>query len=510
MSVTSVAILCRSWVRSVLLPVLVVAFCGACTVGPLGPQSESFATPDHTVKPAGPPLPLPSPTEPPATPVPPTVALPTMTAMPPTATASVPSPTARPATATVPPAPSPPPPTPTVPPPPPTQPPPPTRPAPTATVPLPTATPEPAPTLVRPVRPAPGRYGLAAVASGFRRPLYLTAAPGDTAGRLFVVEQDGTIITVRDGRRQEPPFLDIRDRVHARANEQGLLSMAFDPDFAANGTFYVYYTDSRGATVVARYRLAPDNPAVADPGSEEIILRVDQPFSNHNGGLVLFGPDGYLYVGLGDGGSGGDPQGHGQDPRTLLGTILRVDVRRSSTYVVPPDNPFVGQSDRRSEIWAYGLRNPWRFSFDRLTGDLYIADVGQNAWEEVSFQRGEQQGWRELRLEGVRGLGAVPRPAARGADAADQRVRPSGRLLGDRRLRLPGPAATRARRQLPLWRLLHRVRLGADTAGRWRMGPYPAVRLQRPNHLLRRGCQRRGVRRGPSGYDLPCHGSGIG
>ena len=399
MSVTSVAILCRSWVRSVLLPVLVVAFCGACTVGPLGPQSESFATPDHTVKPAGPPLPLPSPTEPPATPVPPTVALPTMTAMPPTATASVPSPTARPATATVPPAPSPPPPTPTVPPPPPTQPPPPTRPAPTATVPLPTATPEPAPTLVRPVRPAPGRYGLAAVASGFRRPLYLTAAPGDTAGRLFVVEQDGTIITVRDGRRQEPPFLDIRDRVHARANEQGLLSMAFDPGFAANGTFYVYYTDSRGATVVARYRLAPNNPAVADPGSEEIVLRVDQPFSNHNGGLVLFGPDGYLYVGLGDGGSGGDPQGHGQDPRTLLGTILRVDVRRSSTYVVPPDNPFVGQSDRRSEIWAYGLRNPWRFSFDRLTGDLYIADVGQNAWEEVSFQRasskgGENYGWK--------------------------------------------------------------------------------------------------------------------
>ena len=393
MSVTSVAILCRSWVRSVLLPVLVVACLGACTVGLVEPEAGALATPDHTVKPAGPPLPLPSPTEPPATPVPPTVAPPTMTAVPPTATALQPSPTARPATATVPPVPSPPPPTPMAPPPPPTQ------PAPTATVPLPTATPEPAPTLVRLVRPAPGQYGLAAVASGFRRPLYLTAAPGDTDGRLFVVEQDGTIITVRDGRRQEPPFLDIRDRVHARANEQGLLSMAFDPGFAANGTFYVYYTDSRGDTVVARYRLAPDNPAVADPGSEEIVLRVDQPFSNHNGGLVLFGPDGYLYVGLGDGGSGGDPQGHGQDPRTLLGTILRVDVRRSSTYVVPPDNPFVGQSDRRSEIWAYGLRNPWRFSFDRLTGDLYIADVGQNAWEEVSFQRasskgGENYGWK--------------------------------------------------------------------------------------------------------------------
>lgn len=249
------------------------------------------------------------------------------------------------------------------------------------------------------MRPAPGQYGLTAVASGFRRPLYLTAAPGDTADRLFVVEQDGTIVTVRDGRRQEPLFLDIRDRVNARANEQGLLSVAFDPDFVTNGTFYVYYTDSRGATVVARYRLAPNNPAVADPGSEEIILRVEQPYSNHNGGLVLFGPDGYLYIGLGDGGSGGDPQGHGQDPRTLLGTILRVDVRRGPTYVVPPDNPFVGQSDRRPEIWAYGLRNPWRFSFDRLTGDLYIADVGQNALEEVSFQPasstgGENYGWK--------------------------------------------------------------------------------------------------------------------
>ncbi len=392
MSVTSVATLCRSWLRSALLPVLVVAVCGACTVGPFGPQSGALATPDHVVKPAGPLLPLPSPTAPPATPVPPTVVPPTLTAVPPTATALPPSPTVRPATATVPPAPSPSPPTPTVPPPTPT------RPAPTATVPPLTATPEPIPTLTRPVRPAPGQYGLAAVAAGFRRPLYLIAAPDDTDGRLFVVEQDGTIVIVRDGQRQEPPFLDIRDRVNARANEQGLLSMAFDPDFATNGTFYVYYTDFRGATVVARYRLAPQNPAVADPNSEEIILRVEQPYSNHNGGVVLFGPDGYLYIGLGDGGSGGDPQGHGQDPRTLLGTILRVDVRRGAPYVVPPDNPFVGQPDRRPEIWAYGLRNPWRFSFDRLTGDLYIADVGQNAWEEVSFQPasskgGENYGW---------------------------------------------------------------------------------------------------------------------
>lgn len=248
------------------------------------------------------------------------------------------------------------------------------------------------------MRPASGQYGLVAVAAGFRRPLYLTAAPGDTSGRLFVVEQEGTIAIVRDGRRQEPPFLDIRRKVNARGNEQGLLSMAFDPDFTTSGIFYVHYSDLRGDTVVARYWLAPNTPDAADPNSEEVVLQVDQPFTNHNGGLVLFGPDGYLYVGLGDGGAGGDPQRHGQNPRTLLGTILRVDVRSGPRYVVPSDNPFVGQPDRRPEIWAYGLRNPWRFSFDRLTGDLYIADVGQNAWEEVNFQPasstgGENYGW---------------------------------------------------------------------------------------------------------------------
>ena len=273
----------------------------------------------------------------------------------------------------------------------------------------------------------------------------------------------------------------------AGANEQGLLSVAFDPDFATNGTFYVYYTDFRGDTVVARYRIAPNNPAVADPGSEEIILRVDQPYSNHNGGLVLFGPDGYLYIGLGDGGSGGDPQGHGQDPRTLLGTILRIDVRRSATYVVPPDNPFVGQSDRRPEIWAYGLRNPWRFSFDRLTGDLYIADVGQNALEEISFQPanskgGENYGWKVY--EGSELFQGPPRAGL--TPPISEYGRQEG-LLSNRRLRVPGPAVARAHRQLPLWRLLHRVRLGTDAAGRRLLGAYSAVRLQRPDHLLRRG-----------------------
>lgn len=270
--------------------------------------------------------------------------------------------------------------------------------APTATVP-PTA----APVLNTPVPPASGAYGLETVGSGFARPLYLTYAPGDTSGRLFIVEQNGTIAILKDGRRQEPLFLDIDSRVGSRANEQGLLSMAFDPDYGDNGIFYVYYTDNGGDTVVARYWVSADNPDAADPDSEEVLLRVGQPYSNHNGGLIKFGPDGYLYVTLGDGGSGGDPLNSGQDRSTLLGALLRIDVRSGSPYVIPADNPFVGHESARPEIWAWGLRNVWRFSFDRVTGDLFLADVGQNKWEEVHFQPasstgGENYGWN--RFEG--------------------------------------------------------------------------------------------------------------
>ena len=273
-------------------------------------------------------------------------------------------------------------------------------PAPSATAPAPPAPPAPATNV--PATPLPAvAYGLTAVGTGFQRPLYLTAAPGDASGRLFVVEQAGTIAILRGGQREGPAFLDIRGKVGSRRNEQGLLSMAFDPGYTTSGLFYVSYTDLQEDTVVARYRVSAENPNQADSTSEEIVLQVDQPYANHNGGLVLFGPDGLLYIGLGDGGSGGDPQGHGQNADTLLGTILRLDVRGAAPYTIPADNPFVGQAGKRAEIWAFGLRNPWRFSLDRATGDLYIADVGQSAWEEINFQPaasrgGENYGWNSF------------------------------------------------------------------------------------------------------------------
>ncbi len=261
----------------------------------------------------------------------------------------------------------------------------------------------PVPVITTPQPPAEGAYALESVGTGFRKPLYLTYAPGDTGGRLFIVEQDGTVAILEDGQRQEPLFMDIDARVGSSANEQGLLSIAFDPEYAANGIFYVYYTDTGGGTVVARYRVSADDPDAADLASEEVLLRVGQPYGNHNGGQIKFGPDGYLYVALGDGGSGGDPLDSGQDRSTLLGTLLRIDVRTGGAYAVPADNPFVDHEGVRPEIWSWGLRNAWRFSFDRATGDLFIADVGQNKLEEVNFQPadspgGENYGWN--RFEG--------------------------------------------------------------------------------------------------------------
>jgi glucose/arabinose dehydrogenase len=236
----------------------------------------------------------------------------------------------------------------------------------------------------------------------FQLPLYVTYA-GDGSGRIFVVEKEGTVSIVRQNRRQSSFFLDIRDRVGASASEQGLLSIAFHPDYAENGQFFVNYTDTNGDTVVARYHVS-SNPDVADAASEEVILTIEQPAANHNGGLVLFGPDGYLYIGMGDGGAAGDPWGNAQDRSVLLGNMLRLDVDQGSPYAIPPDNPFVDQANMRPEIWAWGLRNPWRFSFDRATNDLYIGDVGQNMYEEVHYQPassdgGENYGWN--RMEGA-------------------------------------------------------------------------------------------------------------
>ncbi len=234
------------------------------------------------------------------------------------------------------------------------------------------------------------------VASGLSFPLYLTAPAGDR--RLFVVEKGGMIRVVKDGAVLASPFLDISAQVSG-GGEQGLLGLAFDPQYAASGRFVVHYTDLAGDTRVAGFRVSSD-PDVADPASEVLILAADQPFANHNGGQDLCGPDGYLYITLGDGGSADDPAGRGQSLSELLGSILRIDPLEGGGYAVPSDNPFVGTAGAPQEIWSYGLRNPWRISFDPATGDLYIADVGQRRWEEVNVStaadgagRGLNFGW---------------------------------------------------------------------------------------------------------------------
>jgi hypothetical protein len=234
------------------------------------------------------------------------------------------------------------------------------------------------------------------VATGLDVPTSLTAPPGDA--RLFVTEQPGRIRIIRAGRLLPTPFLDVTDRVRS-GGEQGLLSVAFHPRYAANGFLYVDYTDRRGDTRVVRYTVSRD-PDRADPASAKLILMVEQPFANHNGGHILFGPDSMLYIGMGDGGSGGDPYGNGQNRGALLGKMLRLDVDHGDPYAVPRDNPFVGRPGMRGEIWAYGLRNPWRFCFDPPSGLLYIADVGQNLWEEIDVvaarHAGLDYGWNVL------------------------------------------------------------------------------------------------------------------
>lgn len=244
-------------------------------------------------------------------------------------------------------------------------------------------------------RPTEAALRLRPIARGFDSPLYVTHA-GDGTGRLFVVEQTGRIKILRDGRVKARPFLDLSNKVRA-GGEQGLLGLAFHPNYTRTGRFFVNYTDRAGDTIVARYRVS-GRPGRADPSSERILLEIAQPFSNHNGGHVAFGPDGYLYIATGDGGSGGDPHGNGQSLDTLLGKLLRVDVSGRRGYRVPPDNPFVDRDGVRPEIWAYGLRNPWRFSFDRATDDLWIADVGQSKLEEIDVARaasggGVNYGW---------------------------------------------------------------------------------------------------------------------
>jgi glucose/arabinose dehydrogenase len=228
------------------------------------------------------------------------------------------------------------------------------------------------------------------VLAGLDRPLRLDAPPGDP--RLFVVEQGGLIRVFDRGGADRGVFLDLTAATLA-GGERGLLGLAFAPDYATSGRFYVNYTDNGGDTRIVRYTVSAADPDRADPASAEELLLVDQPYGNHNGGMLAFGPDGMLYAGLGDGGSGGDPQNRAQDPSSLLGKLLRLDVSGATGYAVPPDNPFVGGSPR-GEIWALGQRNPWVFSFVRATGDLWIADVGQGDMEEIDFAPEDDPGGR--------------------------------------------------------------------------------------------------------------------
>lgn len=230
------------------------------------------------------------------------------------------------------------------------------------------------------------------VVDGLVQPVFLTA-PGGDLDRLFVIEENvGRVRIIKNGVLLAAPFLDLGAQI-SFSGERGLLGMAFHPDYAHNGLFFLNYTDPAGTTTVSRWSVSAADPDLADPASESLVLTVPQPFSNHNGGMIAFGPnDGYLYVGLGDGGSGSDPFGNGQSGSTPLGKMLRLDVDGGTPYAIPPDNPFVGPGDPLDEIWALGLRNPWRFDFDPATGDLWIADVGQSGREEIDFQPGDSPG----------------------------------------------------------------------------------------------------------------------
>ena len=228
------------------------------------------------------------------------------------------------------------------------------------------------------------------IASEFKKPLYLTSHVTEP-NILFILEQRGMIWSLVDGKKSKGPFLDIRDRVHTPifpGDERGLLGFAMSPSYSTDNFIYVNYVNNDGETVISRFK----------EGLEEILISFEQPYSNHNGGMLEFGPDGYLYISVGDGGSSGDPHNNAQNLSNFFGSILRIDVNTGSGYKIPNSNPFVGLTDTKEEIWAYGIRNAWRFSFDRLTGHMYIGDVGQNSWEEINFQPafsngGENYGW---------------------------------------------------------------------------------------------------------------------
>ena len=234
------------------------------------------------------------------------------------------------------------------------------------------------------------------VASKFDKPLYVITFPSDNK-LLLVIEQDGIIRLIKDGEKIKKPFIDISKRVHKPlfpGDERGLLGFAFDPDYINNGYFYVNYINKEDYTVISRFSTS-DN--IADNLSEVEIMKFKQPYSNHNGGCMEFSPDGYLYISIGDGGSTGDPEKRAQNLENLFGTIIRIKINDDGSYSIPKDNPFINHENAKQEIWSYGLRNVWRFSFDKLTGDMIMGDVGQHLWEEINFEEagegGKNYGW---------------------------------------------------------------------------------------------------------------------
>ncbi len=259
-------------------------------------------------------------------------------------------------------------------------------------------------------------FSVEPIVTGMPAPIEYIELP-DGSDRFLLVQQRGMIWMVQDGTVLETPFMDLTDRVFFPDGytEQGLLGLALDPEFVNNGYLYVNYStrNPQGMTVISRFTMPDLDANVADRSTESVILTQSQPYANHNGGMLEFGPDGYLYISLGDGGSAGDPQNYAQNTRSLLGKILRLDVKSGTPYTIPEDNPFVGNSSFLPEIWAYGLRNVWRFSFDIETGDMYLADVGQNEWEEINFQPadspgGQNYGWNAFEGRTVYRAPAIP------------------------------------------------------------------------------------------------------